>query len=49
MAHNERSLPPPQAQRRPVRITKHGDVREDGTAVPGLFAATQAGKAVVYP
>ena len=29
MAHNERSLPPPQAQRRPVRITKHDDVRED--------------------
>ena len=29
MAHNARSLPPPQAQRRPVQITKHDDVRVD--------------------
>ena len=29
MAHNARSLLPPQAQRRPVQITKHDDVRVD--------------------
>jgi oligopeptidase B len=29
VAHNARSLPPPQAQRRPVRITKHDNLLED--------------------